>query len=238
MAVSNPSGLTITQVYTGIQYSKVTDSSSDWPSVANDTYFYDKTDKLIYYKNTQGTILSIFSLGLNSAGSNYGLYTQTASSTPITNTTTESSLLNGGLGSLSVPANGFQVGDSFQCSMTGHISSVNNETLQIRIKSNGSILADTGVLTMPQTTIQHWRMNVNFIVRAIGGSGVASIATGGSFSFNKDASNSIEGTSFSVENNTTFNTTILNTLAITAQWGSSNVGNSIYSDIFTLNKIY
>ena len=37
---------------------------------------------------------------------------------------------------------------------------------------------------------------------------------------------------------TTFDTTINNTLEITAQWGSNNVTNNIYSDLFILNKIY
>jgi hypothetical protein len=33
-------------------------------------------------------------------------------------------------------------------------------------------------------------------------------------------------------------TTVLNTLVITAQWNTNNAGNSIYSEIFTLNKTY
>ena len=50
------------------------------------------------------------------------------------------------------------------------------------------------------------------------------------------------GTFFSnyktIINNTTFDTTVLNTLVITAQWNTNNAGNSIYSEIFTLNKTY
>ncbi len=41
---------------------------------------------------------------------NYGLFAQTANSTLITNTNAESSLINGGVGTLTIPANGFQVG--------------------------------------------------------------------------------------------------------------------------------
>ncbi len=48
----------------------------------------------------------------------------------------------------------------------------------------------------------------------------------------------VEGFSFNSINNTTFDTTINNTLDVTVQWGSNNAGNSIYSDIFVLNKIY
>ena len=75
-------------------------------------------------------------------------------------------------------------------------------------------------------------------MRTLGGSGVASIASGGTFMYTKDASNSFEGTNFSTETTVGFDTTVANTLAITAQWDTANVGNSIYSEIFTLNKTY
>ena len=146
----------------------------------------------------------------------YGLYTQTASSTPVTNTIVETSLLDGGIGTLTVPANGFQVGDSFHAIMTGHISSENNRTLHIRIKTGTSLLADTGVITLPQTTAKHFKLDIYFTVRTLGVAGVASIASGGDFTYEKDASNGFEGAAFSTENNTTFDTTISNTLEITA----------------------
>lgn len=166
------------------------------------------------------------------------LYTQTNSSTPITNTTVETSLLDGGVGSLTVPANMFKVGDSFRAVLNGHISSVNNHTLHIRIKSNSVLLADTGAIIMPATTAKHWKLDIDFTIRAIGSAGTASIASGGSFVYTKNASNAFEGNGFSVENNTTFSTTIDNTLVITAQWGTANIGDSIYSEIFTLSKTY
>jgi hypothetical protein len=172
-----------------------------------------------------------------SAGS-YGLYTQTASSTPVTNTTTETSLLDGGVGTLTVPANGFKVGDSFHAILTGYISSVNNHTLTLRIKSGSVVLATTGSITMAATTGRHWKLEVYFTVRTLGVSGVASIATGGTFMYTKNASTNFEGTNFSTETTTGFDTTISNTLSITAQWGQTNTGDSIYSEIFTLNKTY
>ena len=171
-------------------------------------------------------------------GNSYGLYNQTSASTPITNTTTETSLLDGGVGSLSIPANGFTIGDAFFAAMTGHISSVNNHTLRIRIKAGSVLLADTGLITMPQTTSKHWTLDISFTINQIGIAGIASISTGGKFIFNKDASNAFEGTTFSTENNSTFDTTINNTLSITAQWGTANTGDSIYSNIFSLSKLY
>jgi hypothetical protein len=167
-----------------------------------------------------------------------GLYAQTANSTPITATVVETSLIDGGIGTLSVPANGFQVGDSFSVSMGGMISSANNEGLQIKVKSGSVILGTTGGITMPQCTNQVWDLEVIFTIRAIGAAGVASIAVKGQFTYSKDASNAYEGADFSTINNTTFDTTIGNTLSITAQWGSTNAANSIYSQIFVLSKIY
>jgi len=175
---------------------------------------------------------------MRAAASLNNLYTQTASSTPVTNTTTETSLLDGGLGSLSIPADGFNVGDSFHAILTGYISAVNNHTLRIRIKTDGIVLADTGVITMAGATNRHWKLEIYFTIRTLGASGVASIATGGTFMYTKNASTNFEGTNFSTETTTGFDTTISNTLSITAQWGTANAGDSIYSEIFTLNKTY
>lgn len=166
------------------------------------------------------------------------LYTQTSSSTPVTNTIAETSLLDGGLGTLTVPANMFKVGDSFHAVATGHISSVNNHTLRIRIKSDGIVLADTGSITMASASGNHWKLEVEFIIRALGPSGTARIATGGTFFYTKTASNTFEGTNFSTETSTGFDTTISNTLVITAQWDTASTSDSIYSEIFTLNKTY
>lgn len=61
MAITDFSGLTINAPQVGIQITKVTDSSADWASIANSTYFYDKAAKLTYFKNSTGTIYGMFS---------------------------------------------------------------------------------------------------------------------------------------------------------------------------------
>ena len=181
-----------------------------------------------------------FSYGqsFGAAGVMGGLYSQIASSAPITNTLTETSLLDGGIGTLTVPANGFQVGDAFKFDMFGHISSLNNVDLRIKVKANSTILGDTGLLRLPQTTTKHWNLEVNFTIRAIGAATVASIQSSGLFNYSKDASNAFEGAQFVTLENTTFNTTIANTLSVTAQWASASASNIIYSDTFNLYKIY
>ena len=167
-----------------------------------------------------------------------GLFSQTGDSVVISATTTESTLIGLGVGSLQIPANGFKVGDSFSGRIVGHISSRNNDTIRIRVKTGSVVLGDSGLITMPQTTNKHYTIDCNFTIRSIGIAGVASIVTGLVFTYSKDASNAFEGSDFSTINNTTFDTTVANTLNITVQWGAAEVQNSIYSEYLVLNKVY
>ena len=77
-----------------INYSVVTDTSADWSSVSNSTYFYDKADKLVHYKNSSGTILEIFT----QSGLTYFAEAQNTSSpnatTPVDSLTAVSSETN------------------------------------------------------------------------------------------------------------------------------------------------
>jgi len=101
MAITNYSGLTITQPQLGIQITKVTDSSSDWSSVANSTYFYDKSDKLARYKDSAGNVIGIFDSPFSAANTGTNIHFSASTvfgtySTPetgnITNTLTNSKL--------------------------------------------------------------------------------------------------------------------------------------------------
>jgi hypothetical protein len=168
----------------------------------------------------------------------YGLFAQTGNSVAVSATTIESTLIDGGIGSLSVPASGFSIGDSFRADFGGVFSAKNNDTLRIRIKSGSVVLADSGVQTMVTTINDVWQLTLNFTIRQIGGAGVADIVTLGVFHSTKQSNNTPLGFAFNSVNNTTFDTTISNTLDVTAQWSSNSPLNSIYSDIFILNKIY
>ena len=176
--------------------------------------------------------------GASGSGSSVGgLFSQTGDS-PNNATIVETTLIDGGVGSLTVPANGFTVGDSFSVVMGGKISCSNNSPITIRIKSGAIVLATTGLISLPHITLKNWELEVTFTIRAIGAAGVASIATHGDFLYIRDSNSNFEGMTFSSTNNTTFNTTISNTLDITAQWSALNAANVLYSEIFTLSKIY
>ena len=176
---------------------------------------------------------------LQIAPTNYGLFSQTGNSTIITNTTVESSLINGGVGSLTVPANGFKVGDSFRAVFGGVMNANNNQTIRIRVKAGAVILLDSLAQNLGSSVINDvWSLNIDFTIRAIGSAGVASIVSLGAFHYAKTNNASVQGFGFNVVNNTTFDTTISTTLDVTAEWGAASAGNNIYSDIFILNKIY
>jgi hypothetical protein len=81
-----------------------------------------------------------------------GLFAEIENSVPITNTTTPGTLLGNGVGTLSVPANGFQVGDSFHLKMLGHLGARNGVGLRLEIMSDSVILADTGNMILPTCT--------------------------------------------------------------------------------------
>ncbi|TXG80948.1 MAG: hypothetical protein E6R13_07270 [Spirochaetes bacterium] len=166
------------------------------------------------------------------------LFTQTANSPYIESTTTETSLIGKGIGTLEVPADIFQEGDAFRAILKGIISSQKGETLHIRVKTaSGVLLMDTGVMTLPSCTDKFWNLDLDFTIRNTGVATEAVIASGGIFSFVKDSSTSYEGVCFNFINDTTFDTTVSNSLEITAEWGSTNSSNKIFSRLFTLSRV-
>jgi hypothetical protein len=133
---------------------------------------------------------------------------------------------------------GSNVGDSFRADFGGLLSAQIGEELQIVIRSNTVVLADSGLQTMGALTDAVWSLSVIFSIRQFGGTGVASIATFSNFSFVQQTNGNAQGFGFSNINSFNFDTTVDNTLEVTAQWDSSDPANSIYSDVFVLQKIY
>jgi len=188
-------------------------------------------------KTTAGSINYISS-------NSYGLYSQTGSSAPVSgsasNFPTSGSLLDGGVGTLTVPANGFKVGDSFQSKLAGKINISNGHTLDIQFKSDGITLVDTGEVTMAKSTDgQNWALDVTFIIQNTGSASVASILSTGQLTVRKDAAGETVTEIFSDINNTTFDTTIDNTLSVQAILDSACIASeNIYSELFILYKVF
>jgi hypothetical protein len=155
----------------------------------------------------------------------YGLFSQTGNSVTVSGTTSETTIVGLGIGTLTVPANGFSIGDSFTLKMFGDLGTQNNDTLRIKVKSGSVILGDTGLVTMPTISDNHFMLDIGFTIRATGTTGNASILSSGFFTFITDSSNN-------------YDTTSSNTLDITAQFNTTNASNFIYSEFLVLNKVY
>jgi hypothetical protein len=187
----------------------------------------------------EGTTYRIKQSTLNPLPANRGLFAQTGTSVTISGTTTETSIIDGGVGTLSVPANGFQVGDSFRAVLGGIVNIGNGQTIRIRVKTGSVVLLDSGIQTLINNVSGAiWSLNIDFTIRSLGGVGVASVVSLGSFHYTKTNNGTVEGFAFNTVNNTNFDTTIDNELEITVQWGSTLSANNIYSDSFVLNKVY
>jgi hypothetical protein len=168
----------------------------------------------------------------------YGLFAQTGNSITVSGTTSESTLIGDGVGTLSIPANGFRVGDSFRADFGGLLSAKNGDDIKIKVKAGSIVLADSGFKNMTTSNDDVWQLSVNFTIRAIGVAGVASIVSLGVFHTTKQSNDSQSGFAFNTVNNTTFDTTVSNTLNVTVEFNTNAPENKIYSDIFILNKIY
>jgi hypothetical protein len=196
------------------------------------------TSTAVYVVELSGTTYKIQQGTLSPLPTVYGLFAQTGNSTPVSATTVETTLIDGGIGTLLVPANGFTIGDSFRADFGGLFSAKNNDTIRIRVKAGSVVLADSGTQTQTTTVNDVWQLSINFTIRKIGGVGVAEIVTLGVFHATKQSSGAPAGFAFNTVNNTTFDTTTSNILDVTAEWSTNSALNSIYSDIFVLNKIY
>jgi len=215
-------------------------SSNEMKFVAGSNEFnYNGTD--INFTNTITTSkgnLNIASINnLTPAG---GSFSQT-SSVVIADTTTESTIIGSGQGSLSVPADKFRLAGSYRVSAGGVMSCLNNTDLTIRLYggSTGSTLLGTiPTITVPTSTGKWWGIEFYFTIRALGGAGVASFSFRGKYEQNVDSQNALIGQSVHSIENTNFDTTILNTLNITAQWGAASPSNTFTTTQCVLYVIY
>ena len=124
----------------GTKYTVTTASSADWASVSNSTYFFDLTDKLVHYKDVNGSVQTILSPQVPS------VQTVTSSATVTPNSTNDLVIITAqavGL-TLANPTGTFTEG----------------QALMIRIKDNATaqtIAFDTNYraigVTLPTTTV-------------------------------------------------------------------------------------
>jgi len=164
-----------------------------------------------------------------------GVFAQTVTTamTAATSPATQQ-MIGTGVGTLSVPANTFKVGDSYHLKCGGIKANGNNTTLLITLKSGAAVLSQTDVIQLDALNGVPWEVELDFTIRQIGGPGVAQVITNGQFTYT-DGTNYL-GFGFNTINASTFDTTISNTLTMDVTQGTA--GDIIDVRQLVLQKVF
>ena len=212
------------------QYTPITTlANGDLLDVSQDTGAGTYGTKSISYSD----LLTQLTAAISGDATLFGLYAQTVQSATITNTTTETSIVGSGVGSLTVPADTFLRGDSYHAKIGGVISAQNGDTIEIHIKTGSTVLASTGSINLSPVTALGWELELDFTIASLTATG--SMCTNGNFAYNRDTG-SLEG--FVFQDVQPIDTTISNTLDVTVTWGQAKTQDQIYSANFVLFKTY
>ena len=154
------------------------------------------------------------------------LYSQTGSQV-IANTTTETSMLDGGVGSLTISANASIAGDALRIKLYGYVSTDNPApTATIRVKY-GSATIITSTATMPAgLSNELFEIEIIGTARTVGATGTA-FMQGRSLIHNGSGVASCLMRSLLTTTEATFDTTVTNAFAITYQWGTASTNSTI-----------
>lgn len=172
-----------------------------------------------------GYRLSVSSDGLHRTYLAGVIFTQVQTVT-IANTTSETTGLGTGIGSLSLPANSLRVGKTLRVTLMGYMSFTGTVTLTPKLKL-GSTLIDTGSAapSLSGTVInQSWKFEALCTVYSIGAGGT--LWTQGFFTYGTSTT-AIQG--FGRENTSTvsLDTTASQTIDFTFTWSVADAGNTI-----------
>jgi hypothetical protein len=162
-----------------------------------------------------------------------GQYAGTSFGTIINGGVLGSLLPNSGVGSLSVPANGFKVGDSFHLVCSGSIPDGDkDDVFTITLNQNGTQLGQIAV-DMEDMTNASFELEADFQVHSIGVSG--QFVTSFDFTFNRSLLKDFSGTR--LVQVSSVNTTLPSILTLTGQF-SGQLNSSIQTSLFYLRKQY
>jgi hypothetical protein len=154
------------------------------------------------------------------------LFTQTADKT-VGNTTTETSLFDGGVGSLVIPKNTLKVGDTVRMRLMGYVSGTNGDASTIKVKLGASELVSSTSNFPATVTGVFVEFLYEFTIRSIGSAGTVMgqgrTMFNASVGFGTSTVRGLQMTSGAVAIDTTKD----NLVDITYTWGTARVENTI-----------
>lgn len=147
------------------------------------------------------------------------IFAQTASVT-VANSSTETSVIGAGQGSMTIPANFFTVGKSISFRAVGVHSASASPTIRWRFKIGVTTVLDTTAVTSANSTNAGLVVDVYITCRTTGAGGTVFIQ--GNYTEEANATFSFANTAV-----TSINTTITNLLDLTVEWGTGAPGNTV-----------
>lgn len=202
--------------------------------IGSATTYYSTGDLVFYHKAQSGDqVYAVLAAGENVAkgdwGISYGngqvckaasqyLANNTAASSNVTNTTTETAFSNG---SVTIPKNTLQVGDVIRIRGQAVASATNStDTLTVKVKIGSTVIATTGAVDVANGDVATF--DVTLTVRAIGASG--SIVAQGTISLGTPGTVTAKPFTLGA---TALDTTVDEVITITATWSVANAGDVV-----------
>jgi len=157
------------------------------------------------------------------------IFIQTGDQT-VASTVTETSIIDNGIGSLTLPPDFFVVGKSIRIRLRGLVSDTGTPDLTIRFKLGSTvIISGSGSLGL-NITNKYFEVEAFISCRTVGETGTISAA--GAFNYGSVGSPpSSETIGITQLSPTTINTTISHNLDATVEWGTASASNTITSQV-------
>ena len=207
--------------------------------IGNSTISDISKSDTVQFSNNINVLGDASVVGLNATSINSltpvgGLYSGLSDGALISGGTIGSLLPASGIGSLSVPANGFSVGDAFHLVCAGDIPNGDKDDIITITLNPGAVqLAQLSVDMEDNDPDVFFELEADFCVRSIGATG--SIITSFDYTFNKRLLKDFKG-SRKVQLST-IDTTSVNTLTLTAQF-AGQLNSECQTRLFYLSKQY
>jgi len=152
------------------------------------------------------------------------LFSQTANVT-VANTTTETTLVGSGVGSLSLPANFFTVGRTIRIRAMGSFGYTATPTVLLRVYAGATNIGGTGAMTLTgAAALNVWKFDAIYTLIALSVANNMYGMVNAEWWLASSGANQISGGTAVA---TTFDQTLAATLDFKVVWGTANVLNTI-----------
>ena len=167
------------------------------------------------------------------------IFTQTATSTDVTNTTTPTTILSTGVGTKTLPANFFVAGKTVRLTIKGRISSDNaSMTGTLDIKFGSTVVASTGSVDLLAFSDDYFEIVVDITCRTTGGSGTVA-AIGRVLGARPPSTLGPPTQIISMTNSSTvtLDTTASQAIDAVITWGSADTDNHITTQVCSIEVL-